>query len=154
ISILRSETGGWRPFTMRVDVAPFNDVRVRQAMRLIVDRQQMVDQALLGEGRVAHDLYNPFDPCYAKDLPQRKQDLDKARALLKEAGHEALSVELVTAPVNAGVVEASQVLVEQAKAAGIDIRLRKLDPSSFFGPDYLKYTFAVDNWSPTNSYLV
>jgi peptide/nickel transport system substrate-binding protein len=46
------------------------------------------------------------------------------------------------------------VLVEQAKAAGINITLRKLDPSSFFGPDYLKYTFAVDNWSPTNSYLV
>src|SRR5262249_49162046 len=42
----------------------------------------------------------------------------------------------------------------QAKAAGINIKLRKLDPSSFFGPDYLKYTFAVDNWSPTNSYLV
>ena len=45
-SPLISETGAWVPFTMRVDVAPFSDVRVRQALRLIVDRQQMIDQAL------------------------------------------------------------------------------------------------------------
>ncbi|MBZ9761686.1 ABC transporter substrate-binding protein [Mesorhizobium sp. CA8] len=152
--LLRSETGGWRPFTMRTDAPPFDNPKVREAMRLVVDREQMVEQALLGEGRVGNDLYNPFDPDFAKDLPQRKQDIERAKALLKEAGHDTLDIELVTAPVNAGVVEASQVLVEQAKAAGINIKLRKLDPSSFFGPDYLKYTFAVDNWSPTNSYLV
>lgn len=45
---LISETGGWAPFTMRADVAPLSDVRVRQAMRLIVDRHQMIDQALSG----------------------------------------------------------------------------------------------------------
>ena len=42
--ILESKSGAWVPFTMRVDLAPFSDVRVRQAMRLIVDRQQMIDQ--------------------------------------------------------------------------------------------------------------
>ncbi|MGD4637789.1 ABC transporter substrate-binding protein, partial [Xanthomonas citri pv. citri] len=34
-----SETGNWLPFTMRVDVAPFDDPRVRQAFRLVVDRE-------------------------------------------------------------------------------------------------------------------
>ncbi len=41
--ILESKSGAWVPFTMRVDSAPFSDVRVRQAMRLICDRQQMID---------------------------------------------------------------------------------------------------------------
>ena len=62
--VLISQTGQWQPFTMRVDVAPFNDVRVRQAMRLIVDRPQMVLQVLSGQGRVANDMYAPFDPGY------------------------------------------------------------------------------------------
>ena len=51
LRVVISETGAWQPFTMRVDAAPFDDVRVRQAFRLIVDRQQMVDQVLSGQGR-------------------------------------------------------------------------------------------------------
>ena len=39
---LVTDSGAWVPFTMRVDQAPFNDVKVRQAFRLIVDRQQMI----------------------------------------------------------------------------------------------------------------
>src|SRR6185312_14859015 len=49
-------TGNWQPFTMRVDQPPFNDVRVRQAFRLIADRQQLVEQALNGQGAVANDM--------------------------------------------------------------------------------------------------
>ena len=64
LKVLISHTGQWQPFTMRVDQAPFNDVRVRQAMRLIVDRPQMVEQVLSGQGRIANDMYAPFDPGY------------------------------------------------------------------------------------------
>ena len=87
-SPLVSETGAWVPFTMRVDVAPFSDVRVRQALRLVVDRQQMIDQALNGFGILGNDMYSPFDPAYADDLPQRVQDIDQAKSLLKQAGQE------------------------------------------------------------------
>ena len=80
--VLVSETGAWVPFTMRVDQAPFTDVRVRQAMRLIVDRQQMIDQTLSGYGSLGNDMYAPFDVAYASDLPQREQDIDQAKSLL------------------------------------------------------------------------
>ena len=80
--VLVSETGAWVPFTMRVDQAPFNDVKVRQAMRLIVDRQQMIDQTLSGYGSLGNDMYAPFDVAYASDLPQREQDIDQAKSLL------------------------------------------------------------------------
>ena len=42
-NVLVSAGGGWNPFTMRVDTGTFSDVRIRQAMRLVVDRQQMLD---------------------------------------------------------------------------------------------------------------
>ena len=151
---LVSETGGWIPFTMRVDAAPFNDVRVRQAMRLIVDRQQMIDQALSGFGRVANDLYGPFDPDYIGDeLPQRHQDIDQARSLLKAAGQEDLTVELVTSTaVGTGGVEAANLFVQHAAKAGVRVRVNKADPNTFYGSQYLSWVFAQDFWS-TRLYL-
>jgi peptide/nickel transport system substrate-binding protein len=150
--VVISETGSWQPFTMRVDQAPFSDNRVREAFRWIVDRQQMVDQVLSGQGRVANDLYAPFDPCYASDLPQREQDLEKAKSLLQQAGQSDLRVELVTAPVFRGIVEAAQVFAEQAKGAGVTVNVRKVDSGTFYADNYLKWTFAQDFWS-TRLYL-
>jgi peptide/nickel transport system substrate-binding protein len=150
--VLISETGGWQPFTMRVDQAPFKDVKVRQAMRLLVDREQMISQVLSGQGRVANDLYSPYDPAYNDDLPQRKQDLDQAKSLLKQAGQSDLRVELVTSPVFQGVVEAAQVIAEQAKGAGVTINVRKVDTGTFYGDNYLQWTFAQDFWA-TRTYL-
>ncbi len=152
-NVLISETGAWTPFTMRVDVPPFSDPRVRQAMRLIVDREQMVSQALNGQGRIANDLYAPFDPAYAKDLPQRQQDLPRAASLLKQAGQQGLQVELVTSGgIGAGAVEAARLFAAQAKGAGVDVRVREVDGRVFYGPDYLSWPFALDYWF-TRSYL-
>jgi peptide/nickel transport system substrate-binding protein len=152
LRVLISETGAWQPFTMRIDSSPFDDNRVRQAMRLIVDREQMVQQVLSGQGRVANDLYAPYDPAFAKDLPQRKQDLEQAKSLLKQAGRENLTVELVTAPVFQGIVEAAQVFAEQAKGAGVTVKVKKVDSGTFYGDNYLKWPFAQDFWA-TRTYL-
>lgn len=152
-SPLVSESGAWVPFTMRVDVAPFSDVRVRQALRLVVDRQQMIDQALNGFGILGNDMYSPFDPAYARDLPQRVQDIDQARSLLAQAGHADLDVELVTSTaVGAGAVESANLFVEQARRAGITVRLNKADANVFYGDRYLSWNFAQDFWN-TRNYL-
>jgi len=146
---LVSNTGAWVPFTMRVDSQPFSDVRVRQAMRLIVDRQQMIDQALSGYGSLGNDLYAPFDPAYAKDLPQREQDIDQAKSLLKAAGQDGLQVQLFTGDDIGAVAPASAALfVQQAKKAGVDVKVVKKNP--FYGDDYLSYPFAQDFWNTRN----
>jgi peptide/nickel transport system substrate-binding protein len=147
LRVISSETGAWQPFTMRVDQAPFDDNRVRQAFRLIVDREQMVQQVLSGQGSVANDLYARYDPAYASDLPQRQQDLEQAKSLLKQAGREGLKVELVTAPVFQGIVEAAQVFAQQAKGAGVDVKVRRVDSGTFYGDNYLSWTFAQDFWA-------
>jgi peptide/nickel transport system substrate-binding protein len=150
LKVLISHTGEWQPFTMRVDQAPFSDVRVRQAMRLIVNRPQMVEQVLSGEGRIANDMYSPFDPAYDASLPQ--QDLEQAKSLLKQAGHAGLTVQLTTAAVFQGVVQAAEVFAQQATGAGVTVKLQKLDTGTFYGPNYLKWTFAQDFWA-TREYL-
>ena len=149
--IVESKSGAWVPFTMRVDAKPFSDVRVRQALRLICDRQQMIDNALSGYGRLGNDLYAPFDVAYAKDLPQRKQDIAQAKSLLKQAGQEGLQVQLFTGDDIGSVAPATAALfVQQAKKAGVDVKVVKKNP--FYGDDYLKYPFAQDFWN-TRLYL-
>lgn len=147
-AVIDNPAGGWLPITMRVDQAPFNDVRVRQAMRLIVNRPQMVQQVLSGHGQVGNDLYGRFDPAYDSSIPQRHQDIEQAKSLLKAAGRENLTVTLVTGAILAGVPEESQVFAQQAKAAGVTVNLNKVDTGTFYGSNYLKWTFAMDFWGP------
>jgi peptide/nickel transport system substrate-binding protein len=143
--------GQFTPFTMRVDQAPFDDVRVRQAFRLLVDRPALVEQSLSGYGVVGNDVFSQHDPVYDTSL-KRQQDIPQAKFLLKKAGRSGLTVELVTAPVAPGVVEAAEVFAQQASAAGVTVKLRKLTATDFFGPSYLKWTFAQDYWG-YNPYL-
>lgn len=151
MKILNSETGMWLPFTMRVDKAPFDDKRVRQAFRLAIDREQMVNQVLSGYGQVGNDMFGVYDPDYPKQFPQRRRDVEKAKKLLAEAGHpDGLTVELVTAPIQSGTVEAAQVFAQQARDAGIDIKIRRVDTTTFFGDNYLKWDFAQSFWYTRN----
>ncbi len=154
LALLNAETGAWRPFTMRIDVKPFDDVRVRQAFRLIVDRQQMIDQAYSGLGAVANDMYGRFD-AGTPELEQRVQDIEQAKSLLKQAGYDNnLTVELVTSEGALGgdEVAAAQVFAEQAKAAGVTVKIKKTDSSVFYGDDYLSWPFAQDFWA-TRTFL-
>ena len=82
LGLLNAETGAWRPFTMRIDVKPFSDVRVRQAFRLMIDRQQMIEQAYSGLGAVANDMYGRYD-AGTPSLPQHTLDIAQAKSLLK-----------------------------------------------------------------------
>ena len=151
--VWETKSGGYFPFTMRVDMAPLSDVRVRQAFRLIVDRQQMIEQAYGGFGWLGNDMYAPFDPGFPKDLPQRVQDLEKAKSLLKQAGQEGMSIDLQTSDsVGTGAVAAAQVFAEQAKGAGVKVTVRKRTGDVFYGDAYLKWLFAMDYWG-TRNYL-
>ena len=115
-NILLSAGGGWNPFTMRVDTGTFSDVRIRQAMRLVVDRQQMLDLVFGGFGTLGNDLFGIWAPEYDHSLPQRHQDIDQAKSLLKAAGAEDLHVTLVTSDIAQGTVLAAQVFAQQASA--------------------------------------
>ncbi len=150
VTTVAAHTGAITPFTMRVDQPPFNDVRVRQALRLLVDRQQLIDSALDGYGVVASDVYSPYDPDFDHSLT-RVQDIAQAKSLLRAAGHENLKVTLTTSAVATGTVAMATVLAEQAKNAGVTITLSNVTPTVFFTTGkYLEWPFSQDfyNYSP------
>jgi peptide/nickel transport system substrate-binding protein len=150
--ILNSAGGGWVPITMAVDQAPFTDPRVRQAFRLIADRPKLVEVAYSGYGRIGNDIYSPLDAAYDKALPQRVQDIDKAKSLLAAAGQSNLTLDLPTTAGRAGQVECAVAFAQMASAAGVTINVKTLDGTTFYGTQYLKYPFATDYWG-TRNYL-
>jgi peptide/nickel transport system substrate-binding protein len=150
--VLESPSAAWTPICMRVDAAPFTDVRVRQAMRLIADRPQMVQQALAGHGHIGNDLYAIFDPAFDHALPQRHQDIAQAKSLLKAAGQENLTIDLQSTNGALGMNEGAQVFAQQAKAAGVTVNVKILDSGAFYSNQYLKWTFSTDFWG-TRNYL-
>ncbi len=146
VTAVPSKAGGIVPFTMRVDQPPFHDVRVRQALRLLVDRAQLIDSALDGYGTVAYDVFSPFDPDFDKSLV-RQTDIPQAKSLLKQAGQENLTVTLITSPIATGTVAMATVLAEQAKVAGVNIKVSNVPSGTFFGKQYLQWTFAQDYYN-------
>jgi peptide/nickel transport system substrate-binding protein len=145
--VLINPGGGFNPITMRVDVAPFNDVRVRQALRLAVNREEMLRLVFGGHGTIGNDIFSIWDPDYDRTIAQRRYDPEQAKSLLKAAGHQNLSVTLTTADIAQGVNNMAVAYAQQAAAAGINIHVNQLTTTAFYGPNYLKWPFAVDQWS-------
>lgn len=147
VKLVVSEAGNLVPITMACDTAPFNDPLVRQAIRLIADRPALIDTAQLGYGAVGNDLFGKGFALYDSELPQRAQDLDKAKSLLKKAGHEGLTVTLNTSSVAAGMYESAIAFAQQAKGANVNVVLNDIPEANFYGSEYLKYVFGQTQWT-------
>lgn len=132
IEIVRLRGSAMQAFCMKTDRPPFDDKRVREAFFLIADRQELVDGALSGAGVVGNDLFGKGYEYYAAGLPQREQDLDRARALLKRAGAEKLKVTLDTSAVAAGFTEAAGIFRDQAAKAGVTVDVRMGSKDSYW----------------------
>jgi peptide/nickel transport system substrate-binding protein len=141
-------------FLMRVDKGPFADNRVREAFKLLVDRQAMIDGAWSGFGSVAYDLLAPGTQYYASDL-RRARDVGKAKQLLKAAGMSGASFTLPTCNFLPGMVESSTILAQQATAAGIKITVNTESAATYFTPagGFLARPFGLEVDQPVGSLL-
>jgi peptide/nickel transport system substrate-binding protein len=148
ITVIRSPQPNTSPIYFQVDAPQFRDVRVRQAMKLAMNRTAMVKDILLGYGSLGNDLFGKGQPVYNHSLPQWAYDPEKAASLLKQAGAHPLNLTLPTADAAPGMVQAAVAFKQDAAAAGINITLQKIDPGTYFGNNlYLKAPFYETQWA-------
>jgi peptide/nickel transport system substrate-binding protein len=142
-------------FAMRVDKGPFADNRVREAFKLLVDRQAMIDGAWAGFGTPAYDLLGPGTEYYASDL-KRPRDVEKARSLFKAAGVLGQTFTLPTSNFLPGMVESSTILAQQAAAAGVTVSVNTTSAATYFTPagGFLTRYFGYEVDQPVGSLLV
>jgi len=132
---------------MRVTEKPFDNKQVRQALQACVDHEKVLQIAYRGLGAAAEDHHvAPIHPEYF-ELPKMKPDIEKAKALLQEAGHGGgLDVAIDVNNDQKWEVDAVQAMVEMWKQAGINVQINVL-PGSRYWELWDKTPFGMTGWT-------
>jgi len=128
-------------------VRPFDDKRVRQAMRYAIDSNAVLQIAHRGLGQPGeHHHVSPVHPEYAKLAPPQR-DVARAKKLLAEAGYpNGIDVEIICRPQPAWELLAVQTMVEQWKEAGIRVKINVM-PSTQYWEVWTKVPFGFTTWA-------
>ena len=131
---------------VRVDLEPWNDVRVRNALKMCQDREKIMQLAYFGEGDLSIDAHvAPVHPAFC-EKPIPEYDPEGAKQLLAEAGYpDGLKVTLATKNDQAEPAIA-QALKEMAAPAGFDIELDITEPSGYWDR-WTEVDLGITSWT-------
>jgi peptide/nickel transport system substrate-binding protein len=147
IEIDNVPSGAALTMPMFVDQAPFDDVNVRTALKLSIDRDEIVKKIAFGTAIPGNDFHVSPNMPYWPDLPQRKYDPDQAKSLLKKVGKENLTIDMSVADsVYSGAVDMCVLYAEQAKKAGITINVKREPNDGYYSDVWLKKPFCLVQW--------
>lgn len=148
ITGMRQASGRFYNFILRMDQRPFDDIRVRRALQLCIDRQGMLELVAEGLGRVAED--SPLSPEYrfAQAIPSPRRDTRAARRLLAEAGHpQGLRVTLPVANRPAARPQLAVALKEMAREGGFDIEVQTVAWDAYLANVWRKAHFTIGSFN-------
>jgi peptide/nickel transport system substrate-binding protein len=121
-----------RQLWMNTREGTFTDVKVRQAVALGLDRQALIDTALAGRGDIGND--HPIAPVYEffdSAVPQRERDVEKAKALLEEAGKAGLEITLHAGKLQE-IPQLAELIQTQLKDIGMVVTLNVEGQDTFY----------------------
>jgi peptide/nickel transport system substrate-binding protein len=136
-----------RVLRMRVDMEPWTDVRVRNAVKLCQDREKILKLAYFGQGITGPDCHvSPVHPEFCPMDPT-PYDPEKAKALLAEAGYpDGLDVTITVASGWGDVVSYAETLKQDAEPAGLRITINAI-PVSAYWDVWTEADFAITPWT-------
>ncbi|RQM62762.1 peptide ABC transporter substrate-binding protein SapA [Aeromonas enteropelogenes] len=107
---------------------PFNDIKVRQAIASAINVDNLLQAVYFDTGLPANSLLPPLSWGYNPSLPQRKQDLKRARLLLKQAGLEQgfemqVLVQPDARPYNPDAIKTAQLMRNDLARVGIRLKI-------------------------------
>ena len=99
------------------------DKRLRQAFSLAIDRQAAAQIVFDGTAVAGNQPFPPDGPWFDKDIPVPARDVEKAKALVKEAGYDRVPVEIMVTndPVT---MQTMQIIQSMVAEAGFDVTLK------------------------------
>jgi peptide/nickel transport system substrate-binding protein len=147
ITVTEISSTGFQPLVMRSDRPPFNDPRVRQAVKHAINRELVMRFVLQGHGSVAQDTPVPPSSAFFTKVAAPPYDPAKARALLSEAGVAGkLSLQLFASNERAGCIENAQVVKPMLEAVGIKVDIQQVPWDRFNAEVWKKETLFISNW--------
>ena len=119
-------------FNLRLE--KFKDARVRKALSLAIDRKELLDILFLGHAQVCNGPFLPGSTAYNSDVTTPKRDIQRAKALLKEAGYDKdnpLRFEIATSSGSPIRPYAAEILQKQLLESGVIVTLRIMEWQAF-----------------------
>lgn len=146
-NILPVTTAATRVLRMRVDRRPWDDNRVRKALKLCQDKKKILALAYMGEGGLGEDHHvAPVHPAYA-EMPEEPYNPEKARSLLAEAGYpNGIDVRLVVGSGWSDVVSYAEVLQQSAAPAGMRIHIEPV-PVDVYWDQWTEVDLGITPWT-------
>jgi peptide/nickel transport system substrate-binding protein len=148
-------TGNWRGLVFRTDVAPFDDVRVRQAVRMAADRGELVKLIMAGAATVACDTPVKPDDQYRAEI-NCPQDIAGAKKLLADAGYaDGIDVEVYVATLEPTWPILAEAYQQQAAKAGIRVTIKQVPSDGYWSDTWMQKTVSATRWNerPADSAL-
>jgi peptide/nickel transport system substrate-binding protein len=118
-------------FNLKKENSPLSDRRIRQALSMVLDRQEIVDNLLLGYGEVAGGPIVPLHYAYDPQLKGYTADSDAARKLLLAAGYPLLELKLVYNAGNPVRENIALLFRERCAKVGVNIEVSALEWEAF-----------------------
>lgn len=125
-------------------VVPFDDIRVRQALCYAVDPQEIIDLSFDGKGTViGSSMFPAFGKYYIEETKDTYPvDLEKAKALLTEAGYpNGFSFEIKVPSNYQPHIDTAQVVVEQLKKIGVNAEIKLVEWDTWVSDVYTGRNF-------------
>lgn len=130
------------------DHGALGDVRVRHALYYAIDRQAIVDAVTFGHGKVANSFVPAGAMFYHADNPDYAYDPEKAKALLKEAGVDGLSLKFLLTAGDSVHDQIGVIVKDQLAKVGIDVELVKQEEGQQWESTVAgEYDISVNYWT-------
>jgi peptide/nickel transport system substrate-binding protein len=147
MGLVKAEANTAATIVLRTNLGhkPYDDQKVRQALQMAVDNATVLKLGYNDAGTVGENHHvSPIHPEYY-ELPKKARDIEKAKALMTEAGHMDTEFELIS--YDAEYVKApGDVIAAQCREAGFKIK-RTVIPGSSFWNDWTKYPWSTTEWN-------
>ncbi len=147
ITVYPAKTAQTGVIRMKITEPPFDDQRVRRAIQLASDNKQNFEQAHRGLGSLAANFHvADIHPEYY-DWGPFQRDVEAAKALLKESGHEGLEVTCNVGNTQGTWEQDSVAVLKQNLAdAGIDVSINVM-PSAQYWEQWDQAPFSLTSWT-------
>ena len=110
---------------------PFQDVHVRRAISLAINRDALVKAVLFGHGKPANSLFPPQVPYYDPNTPGYQFNLAEAKKEMAQSSvPKGFSTSIVIPSGNSDYLTISTIVQSELKPLGINVKINQLDPNT------------------------
>jgi peptide/nickel transport system substrate-binding protein len=150
VQLVTTPSGQFIEMVMMCDRPPGENGDFRQAMKYLLQREDIVQRLFRGHARIGNDHpIAPSDPYYCDDIPIRPFDPEKARFHIKKAGMEGANVEVFTAPgAGRGATELALMVRQEASKIGLKVDVKRVPSDGYWSTTWMHKSIFMAGWNP------